>query len=372
MNDSSKCIQRCTRCNLPANFPGINFDVQGVCSYCNSTLSSKEPEYSGVEALEKKVRETLAAYPNRSRKYDCVICLSGGRDSTYLLYWVKTHLKLNILALTLSHKFLPQLTIDNIKSITSQLGVDSVFIPNDYLDDCAQFFIGNWAKKPSAPALVNFCTGCRLGLSELVADYAKKQNIHLMFIGDTPFEKTDHKTRIVDINPMKPSKKGLIAGYAREVLKNPSYLSNPRFAFLQSKELRLDSRKKEYMESQGIELIAPFLEYMPWRQEDVGKVLEELHWQKNEKFAGEWRSDCYINMVRQYYYKRMLGFNDVDVYYAKAVRFGTVTTAQAIANASAVDEDISESVKEIMKDYFGADFDKCEEKISRICPPQST
>lgn len=69
----------CTRCVLPSGTPGIEFDRNGICNYCN--------EYEPMNVRgEAKLREFLDAFQGKGEEYDCLVCISGGRDSTYTLW----------------------------------------------------------------------------------------------------------------------------------------------------------------------------------------------------------------------------------------------------------------------------------------------
>ena len=70
-------MKRCTRCILPETFLGIEFDENGVCNYC---LDYEPMKVYGEEAFEA----VLSEYRNNGAKYDCLVPISGGRDSSYL------------------------------------------------------------------------------------------------------------------------------------------------------------------------------------------------------------------------------------------------------------------------------------------------
>ena len=54
--------------------------------------------------------------------------------------------------------------------------------------------------------------------------------------------------------------------------------------------------------------------YLP-EDELIGKI-KALGWDHDPNFRSTWRADCYVNVLRQYYYQRLLGFTDQDVQYA--------------------------------------------------------
>lgn len=80
----------CTRCLYDDQMPAIKFDMDGACSYCHSydQLNRDYPNGSkGTQILENMAQKIRAA--GRGKKYDCVVGISGGCDSSYLLYRIK-------------------------------------------------------------------------------------------------------------------------------------------------------------------------------------------------------------------------------------------------------------------------------------------
>ena len=74
-------MKRCIKCILPEVYPNIAFDNEGVCNYCKERQTI---QYLGSSKLE----ETLAQFKSSGGKYDCLIPISGGKDSTYVLYQI--------------------------------------------------------------------------------------------------------------------------------------------------------------------------------------------------------------------------------------------------------------------------------------------
>jgi hypothetical protein len=111
-NKGANKMKRCTRCILPENYPGIIFNEEGICNYC---ITYKEREYLGGEALKEKIKASLETKSDRNDNYDCVLALSGGRDSTYLLYYLVKVLNLRVLAYFIDNGFIPEQTKQNVK-----------------------------------------------------------------------------------------------------------------------------------------------------------------------------------------------------------------------------------------------------------------
>lgn len=105
--------------------PLIEFDAAGICSHCHSyrTTVFQLPRFqaNSDERLTDVVSKTRI---RKVGKYDCVIGVSGGVDSTYLAYYVKQVLGLNPLAVHLDNGWNSELAVANIERMLAALNVD--------------------------------------------------------------------------------------------------------------------------------------------------------------------------------------------------------------------------------------------------------
>ena len=99
---------RCKNCILPNKYPYINFDENGICNYCNSYRPNK---YMGIDALN----ELVDKIKSEKRKYDCLVGLSGGRDSSYLAYKLVKELNMNVLAYSYNNGSMTESARENVK-----------------------------------------------------------------------------------------------------------------------------------------------------------------------------------------------------------------------------------------------------------------
>jgi len=118
-------MNRCAKCILPENYPGLTFDEAGICNYCTSY---KERKYRGWKALKEEINSYLEKKNNRNKDYDLVLGLSGGRDSSYLLYYLVKVMDMKVLAYSVDHGFVPEQTKLNLKNMTDILIVLSNII----------------------------------------------------------------------------------------------------------------------------------------------------------------------------------------------------------------------------------------------------
>lgn len=124
-------MRRCKRCLLPAVVPGADLDPAGVCAFCRDFDPARE---AGREATRQRhahdLEEALAACRGQGR-YDALVCLSGGKDSLYLLHRVIVDYGLRVLAFT-TDVDIPAIAWSNIRRTIAKLGCDHlVYRPPD-------------------------------------------------------------------------------------------------------------------------------------------------------------------------------------------------------------------------------------------------
>ena len=87
----SPSIVECSRCLLSnKNVKNITFNNQGLCNYCqqyNSLMAELGSQTEREKWLQNKIAEIKEK--GKNKKYDCILGVSGGVDSTYLAYWCK-------------------------------------------------------------------------------------------------------------------------------------------------------------------------------------------------------------------------------------------------------------------------------------------
>ena len=121
--------KRCFRCTLPDNFRNIKFDKNGICNYCHN--HDKYIEKFRQFALAEKLFLDQVEANHGKYQYDCAAGLSGGLDSTYVLYKLVRDYKLKVLAITYDNSFQSEEAKDYIKTVVDDLKVDHVTIAYD-------------------------------------------------------------------------------------------------------------------------------------------------------------------------------------------------------------------------------------------------
>jgi N-acetyl sugar amidotransferase len=121
-----KPYQICKRCVMDTSDAKITFDEYGVCEYCRNFDVNIRPHWHtderGLRELEPAI-DSMKRY-GKSREYDCVIGLSGGVDSSYLVHTAVKRFGLRPLCMHVDAGWNSQQAVNNIEKITDGLGLE--------------------------------------------------------------------------------------------------------------------------------------------------------------------------------------------------------------------------------------------------------
>jgi tRNA(Ile)-lysidine synthase TilS/MesJ len=293
--------------------------------------------------LAKKIREL-----NKNTDYDCILMFSGGKDSSYLLYYFSQELGLRVVTFTLNHKFLAKETRENIENFAKKFSKKHITIENTFLNHAGKHFLETWINKPDEESLITLCTGCRLGLVKLLITTAKQENINVVISGLTRFEATDYRVKLVNYPKGKEGKLYFFLGYVRLILRNPSLIMDLKALRCQVVEFYYYSNQKRIFEQNNIHFIKPFYDYLKYDEEYIIETLKKLNWQKSLISGNSyWRADCDMNAIRQYFHNKISGYNEQAYYYGQMLRDNLISKEYYEKNVQSFDQ--KEGITKILK-----------------------
>lgn len=171
-------VKVCSRCIYDERVSAISFDQNDVCNYCHQ-IDSLIAEYGtgnakGEKQLSKIVEEVKLA--GKGKKYDCVIGVSGGTDSSYMVYLAKEW-GLRPLAVHYDNTWNSAIATENIRKVLSALDVDlyTHVVDNKEADDIFKsFFLSGVAEIEASTDLA---------LAETMYRAANKYGVKYVFEG---------------------------------------------------------------------------------------------------------------------------------------------------------------------------------------------
>lgn len=170
----------CSRCICDTSIPGITFNSNNECNFC-SLHDKMENDFptgeKGKKILEKIVKKIKKS--GKDNKFDCVVGISGGRDSTYSLWYVIKVLGLRPLAVHFNDGFGNPIAGKNMSNACKILDVELRTITSDWREskDIKLAFI-----KASTPDMEE---GTDLGIATSLYSVANKENIKYLLIGQS-------------------------------------------------------------------------------------------------------------------------------------------------------------------------------------------
>lgn len=118
--------QICTNCVMDTSDSKITFDDKGVCDFCNDYYENILPDWKrgmeGKAELKRISRQIRKA--GKGKKYDCMIGMSGGVDSSYLCYIAKEVMRLRPLVYCVDTGWNLNVAVENIERVVKALDLD--------------------------------------------------------------------------------------------------------------------------------------------------------------------------------------------------------------------------------------------------------
>lgn len=169
-------LQYCVRCCMPETQEGIRFDRFGICKACQS--SEQKIHINWVDR-EKALSNILnEAKKKAGDNYDCIIPISGGKDSTFQLHVLTKIYNMKPLAVTFSHNWYSETGWYNLQNSLEKFNVDHImFTPNRDLV--------NRLAKSSLSAIGDSCWHCHAGVGAFPLQVAVRFNIPLLIWGES-------------------------------------------------------------------------------------------------------------------------------------------------------------------------------------------
>lgn len=167
---------RCKKCILPANLPSVRLDERGVCTHCRDYEKNMERWAVTKEKRQREWRKLVEFAKKKNRKYDCLIPLSGGKDSIFALYACAKLYDMKCLCITFNNGYLNPHAVENIHRAMNKCDADFITfeVNRDIQSRLYRMFLVRCG---------SFCTVCMRGIGETVSNVSKAFNIPLVIRG---------------------------------------------------------------------------------------------------------------------------------------------------------------------------------------------
>lgn len=114
-------MERCSKCIMPKSAPNITFNKNGLCNQCESHNKRQKINW---DKRWQKLKELCQKHRREDGTYDCVIAVSGGKDSHYIVGLFKEKLYMNPLCVSVDNYSWTEVGRVNIKNLSERFNVD--------------------------------------------------------------------------------------------------------------------------------------------------------------------------------------------------------------------------------------------------------
>jgi N-acetyl sugar amidotransferase len=296
----------CSRCILDTTVRDIWFDEKGECKYCK-IHDEMELHHPLDDSSPEKMKEMISKikYDGRNRAYDCIVGVSGGRDSTYTLY-TAVKLGLRPLAVHFDNGWNTEISVRNIKKACEVLNVPLHTIVADWEEfkDLQISFLK--ASTPDADVPTDYA------IYSVLYEVASNERIRYIFNG--------HSFRTEGTSPISWT------------YMDPLYVSSVHKQFGQLKHFRsfphMTFLKLIWFSFiKGIREVR-LMEYIDYNQKNVDQILRsELGW---EYYGGHHHENMYTKFFQSYYLPLKFNIDKRKTELSALVRSGQLTRENAL------------------------------------------
>jgi N-acetyl sugar amidotransferase len=308
---SDRDYQICANCVMDTSDTKISFDSKGVCDHCNDFYENVKPNWhtddKGREELKSIVEKIKIS--GRRHDFDCLLGLSGGVDSSYMLHLAVKEFGLRPLVFHTDGGWNSELAVHNIQVMIDKLGLDlyTEVINWEEMKDFQLAFFKSGVPHIDIPQDHAFIA--------TLYNFADKYNIKYILNGG------NISTECVR-NPMEFLYYGTDMAQIHDIIN--------RFGTLKMKTYPFSSvfRHKIYLRYfRGVKVVKP-LNYMPYVKADALKLLEmEYGWKPYPQKHFESR---FTKFYEGYWLPGRFGFDTRRVQFSSLILTGQMSRDEAL------------------------------------------
>ncbi len=339
---TQKKYQICNRCVMDTTDPDIIFDKKGNCNHCTSYLK-QDIKYTPEKEtqLQAVINEIKSA--GKNKKYDCIIGVSGGVDSTYVAYEVKKR-GLRPLAVHLDNGWDSELAVSNIQKTLQKLDIDLFTYVIDWNEfkDLQMSFL-----KASIPGME---VPTDHGIISVLNRVAAKNGVRYIINGSN--SSTEH-IMASRWSEGEAQRDWLIVKNIHKQFGKAKLKTFPRTTLFDNFKYKLVNRLS----------IINILNYIDYSKKDAMKLIqEELGW---VYYGGKHYESIYTRFTQAYIQPKKFNIDKRKAHHSNLICYGELTRENALEDLKK-DAYPSEQMMKDDKEYFMKKFGMKEEDFQNM------
>ncbi|MFZ5945164.1 MAG: N-acetyl sugar amidotransferase [Bacillota bacterium] len=300
----------CNRCVMDTTAEEIEFDSGGLCNFCRGFESNIKKRWFPNDEGKDKLKEIVSEIKKvgKGKKYDSIIGLSGGVDSSYLALIAKKELGLNPLAVHVDAGWNSEIAVQNIENIVRKLDIDLFTYVVDWQEvrDLQRAYLRSGLANQDVPQDHAFFA--------MLYRYAVENKIKYVLTGSN-----------IATESILPKSWGY---YAMDVIQlkeiHKKYGEQPLRSY---PTLNLFQYYIYYPLVKKMKVVAP-LNYLPYNREDAMKVLQEDLGYKS--YGQKHHESVFTKFFQSYYLPIRFGFDKRKAHLSSLILSGQITREEAL------------------------------------------
>lgn len=344
-------MRYCSKCLLPESLSGSHFNEHGQCFWCQTDF----PQYKAKG--EEKLRKLFENNKGRNGSADCLVGLSGGKDSTYTLYKIVREYGLKAEAFTYVHDGSTEFSINNAVNVCKELNVKHHIVKLSHQKHLKSFkdYFRAWLEKPNNISAGMTCVACKY-LHILGSEIAQKRSIPNIVWSSSPLEYSPFLAIKVKSDKENPFKRDSILNSAFSLMKHS--ITSPRFirALIRNFKVSCYGCLAVFPTSSFLKYKFPklqsvmFYDYVDWNPRYIKReVMSKLPWEIPGNIEEDWHSDCVFNIFKEYMFQKMLGVSYTDAFLSNQIRHGIIDRETAIKELRASKKNFAAAIPQALK-----------------------
>lgn len=337
-----KKIKKCIKCLLPETFPKAEFNKQGICNFC----LSHETLHAQGEAKLKKVLQA-----KKGKMYDCVVPISGGKDSTYVLYYAVKNLNLRVIAVNYDSGFQSSLSIENMKNACNILDVPLVFKKADYN---AQMLRSILRISEILGLFFGACRNCEVNIRTSAINTARDYNVPFILYGSSTLEDSG-------IHPFFGWKAFIRNIPIRGAMKVSFHLLKYSYYSIRQRMQMKVPLKYRFLLKSGLPFpkkkirVIHFFDYIEWDgPASINFLKKQLGWQSPAHH--EFRFDCLLHCFVNHRWLQASGISSDGFIDSKLIRESLISREDAISKEEVIMDNIKEECLGVIEELGLIDY----------------
>lgn len=297
-------VTLCSTCvrNITSSYIGSE---DGECVFCKNFRIYKKNLSQRLDEIKGKFFEELKTTKSRG-VYDCLIMLSGGKDSTTALYKLKKETELRVLGYTIDNNFeLPEAMM-NIKRAVEKLKVDWLIDKPAYIWQILKIVLRERVK-------ISICRFCAHMIVNRAIKIAQTFQIPIIITGWNKGQSDKEPSRLP------------LWKFPDEQLKKLAQ----KYPFMNGVGL-LEKENEELLKKFNIKVLSPWIFYSRNSEENMRIIKKELGWKKTVTSYPKNSTSCSLNLLQVILSRKYFGYTHYDCEESMLIKYGEKTRAEAI------------------------------------------